>query len=47
MTWEAILFLIGAVCFAAAAAGFTPTRVNLIAAGLLAWILVPLIHTLA
>ena len=37
-----LLLLAGAVCFGLAAFGFA-TRVNLLAAGLLFWILVPLI----
>lgn len=39
-----ILLLVGAICFAASVFGVS-TRVNLLALGLLAWILVPLIHT--
>lgn len=37
-----VLLLIGAVCFALATFGVA-ARINLVAAGLLAWILVPLI----
>lgn len=37
-----VLLLIGAICFGLAAFGVA-SRVNLVAAGLLAWILVPLI----
>lgn len=37
-----VLLLIGAVCFGLSAFG-VPARVNLLALGLLAWILVPLI----
>jgi hypothetical protein len=40
-----ILLIIGAACFAVAAAGGTiHPRINLMALGLLAWILVPLIE---
>ena len=44
MTWELILYLIAAICFALAAIGVAVHRINLIALGLLAWVLVPLIH---
>lgn len=37
-----ILLLIAAICFVLAGIG-VPSRVNLLAAGLLAWVLVPLI----
>lgn len=42
---DLLLLIAGAVCFGLAAFGVT-TRVNLIAAGLLAWILVPLLAAL-
>jgi hypothetical protein len=45
-TLYVILYLIAAVCFAAAALGAPVRRVNLVAAGLLAWVLVPLIATI-
>lgn len=38
-----VLYIVAAVCFAAAAAN-VGSRVNLVAAGLLAWVLVPLIE---
>lgn len=41
-----ILLLVGAVCFAGAASQRIATRVDLIAAGLFFWILVPLIQTI-
>lgn len=44
---DLILLLVGAVCFALAAAGALSARVNLVALGLTAWICVPLIHTIA
>jgi len=44
-TLDLILLIIAAVCFGLAAAG-VPSRVNLIALGLLAWVLVPLIAAL-
>lgn len=37
-----IALLIGLICFALAAFGVAVTRVNLVALGLAAWILVPL-----
>lgn len=40
-----ILYLITAICFGAAALNVAAGRVNLIALGLLAWVLVPLIAT--
>lgn len=40
-----VLLLLGAVCFAAAALSFTMQRINLVALGLLFWVLVPLIQT--
>lgn len=39
-----ILYVAAAVCLAIAATGRV-NRVNLVALGLLAWVLVPLIHT--
>lgn len=39
-----ILLILGALCFAAAATNKVATTFNLVAAGLLAWILVPLIQ---
>lgn len=39
---DLVLLLLAAVCFAAAAFGVT-ARVNLLAAGLLCWVLVPLL----
>jgi len=41
-----VLLLIGAVCFGLAAFGVGGGRINLVALGLLAWILVPLIAAL-
>ena len=41
--WEFLLYLIALVCFALAAFGVA-ARINLVAAGLAAWVLVPLIH---
>lgn len=41
------LLIVGAVCFGLAAIGRAVGSVNLVAAGLLAWILVPLIEALA
>lgn len=38
-----ILFVLAAACFAAAAFGKSAGRVNLVALGLLFWVLVPLI----
>lgn len=40
-----ILYVVAAVCFALAAFGVLVERVNLLALGLLAWVLVPLIMT--
>jgi hypothetical protein len=40
-----VLYIIAAVCFALAAADRVTARVNLVALGLLAWVLVPLIQT--
>lgn len=40
-----ILLIIGAVCFAIAALAIPVQRINMIAAGLFFWILVPLIQT--
>lgn len=41
--WEFLLYLIAFVCFVLAAID-VKARVNLIAVGLAAWVLVPLIH---
>ena len=41
-TVDLILLIVAALCFAAATIN-TSARVNLVAAGLLAWVLVPLI----
>jgi uncharacterized membrane protein YjjB (DUF3815 family) len=41
-----LLLLVAAVCFGVAAFARPSTRVNLVAAGLLAWVLVPLIQAL-
>ena len=41
-TVDLILYILAAVCFALAALG-VPSRVNLLALGLLSWVLVPLI----
>lgn len=41
-----LLLAVAAICFAAAAFRREQVRVNLVAAGLLAWVLVPLIQTL-
>ena len=41
-----LLFIVGAVCFGMAAFGRAVGNVNLIALGLLAWILVPLLEAL-
>lgn len=41
-----ILFIISAACFVAAMFRVGTTRLNLQAAGLLAWVLVPLIQTI-
>jgi hypothetical protein len=38
-----VLYLIAAICFALAALNVDGRRVNLVAVGLLAWVLVPLI----
>lgn len=38
-----VLYLIAAICFALCALNIDGRRVNLIAVGLLAWVLVPLI----
>jgi hypothetical protein len=40
-----ILYLLAAVCFLAAAASVALNRVNILALGLLFWVLVPLIVT--
>jgi hypothetical protein len=39
-----ILLIVAAVCFALAALGVVPPRVQLLALGLLAWVLVPLLQ---
>lgn len=39
-----ILLIVAAVCFAGAAANVASPRVSLLAAGLLFWVLVPLIQ---
>lgn len=44
-TFYLILFLLSAACFVGAAARAGTTRVNLMALGLLFWVLVPLIGT--
>lgn len=41
-----ILLLGGALCFAAEASGRVTSRFNLLALGLLLWVLVPLIQTI-
>lgn len=41
-----VLLVVGALCFGAAAAN-VPTRVNLVAAGLLAWLLTVLVPAVA
>jgi hypothetical protein len=41
-----ILLLLSAVCFGVAASGRTLAQVNLVALGLLFWVLVPLIQTI-
>lgn len=41
---EFVLLLVGFLCFLAVAAGVPSGRVNLLGAGLAAWILVPLMH---
>lgn len=41
-TSHVICYIVAAVCFALAAINVPATRVNLIALGLLAWVLVPL-----
>lgn len=43
---ELICYILAAVCFAFAALGVAPDRVNLLALGLLAWVIVPLAHTI-
>lgn len=42
-TLDIILLVIAVACFAAAAVNAKATKVNLVALGLLAWVLVPLI----
>lgn len=39
-----LLYLVAFLCFLAAAFGVASSRVNLVAAGLAAWVLVPLVH---
>ena len=41
-----LLLLVAAVCFGLAAFNFSHRRLNLLALGLLAWVLVPLLQTL-
>lgn len=41
-TFDLVLYIIAAVLFGLAAVN-TPSRVNLVAGGLLAWVLVPLL----
>lgn len=41
-----ILLVLSAVCFGAAAAGRVFRDINLVALGLLLWVLVPLINTI-
>lgn len=43
-TLDVILYIVAAVCFALAAVGVN-ARVGLVALGLLAWVLVPLLNT--
>jgi len=45
-TVNLLLLIVAAVCFGLAAFGAPLSRVNLVALGLLAWVLVPLIATL-
>lgn len=42
-TLDLVLYLIAAILFALAALGVASSRINLIAAGLFFWVLVPLI----
>ena len=42
-----ILLILAAVCFALTAFGAPVGRVNLLALGLLAWVLVPLLHAVS
>lgn len=44
-TLDIVLLIIAAICFALGAAG-VPSRVSWVCAGLLAWVLVPLIALL-
>jgi hypothetical protein len=39
-----ILLLLAAICFGIAALGVSHPRIHFVALGLLAWVLVPLIH---
>lgn len=41
-----ILYLLAAICFLAAASGRVAAKYNLVALGLLFWVLVPLIQTI-
>jgi hypothetical protein len=41
-----VLYLIAFVCFVAAAIGLSSSRINLVAAGLAAWVLVALISAI-
>jgi hypothetical protein len=41
-----ILYIIAAICFALAAFGIVASRVNFVALGLFAWVLVPLLATI-
>ena len=45
-TIHVLLYAIAAVCFLLAAIGVATSRVNLIALGLLAWVLVYLVDTI-
>jgi hypothetical protein len=46
-TVDLVLYIIAAVCFGAAAIEAAVSRLNLVALGLLAWVLVPLIGIVA
>jgi hypothetical protein len=39
-----VLYIFAAVCFALSALGVVPPKVQLLALGLLAWVLVPLVQ---
>lgn len=43
---DLVLYLIAAILFALAAFGVASARVTLLALGLLAWVLVPLLHAI-